>query len=225
MQHGCIIVGASGSLGSQIIPPARDYITIYADKISTNDRISVLDIADQSAIKTFVKNISFTSADRWHICIASGVYDGIQKNILEWEQVEHSLQINLVGPMYFLLRCIARIREENLSARIVLISSMAAGVGSHDVGYGIAKAGLNGAVRSLSKVYAQHGITTIGIAPGIFDSTMSQKQDDSRRNAAIQATHLKRATRVNEVAEVARYALFDASDALTGTIIPVSGGQ
>lgn len=120
---------------------------------------------------------------------------------------------------------VERLRFSGKSGRIVVVSSAAAHVGSHDLGYGIAKAGLSGLVRSMSKKYAREGISIIGIEPGIFDSKMSAQQSEARRQEAIRQTHLGRPLIIDEIVATTHYAIFEAPDALTGTFIKPNGGQ
>ena len=135
-----------------------------------------------------------------------------------------SVQVNLLGVAHFVAEILSR-SDHIAKKRIVLVGSTAAHVGSRDLGYGIAKAGLNGLVVSLSKVLASCATTVIGINPGVFESPMSAAVSKGRRGKAVQGTHIQRAGTVDEIGNLVRYAAFEAPDYLTGTILNINGGQ
>jgi 3-oxoacyl-[acyl-carrier protein] reductase len=135
-----------------------------------------------------------------------------------------SVQVNLLGVAHFVAEILSR-ANHIAKKRIVLVGSTAAHVGSRDLGYGIAKAGLNGLVVSLSKVLANRATTVIGINPGVFESPMSAAASKARRDRAIQDTHIRRAGTVDEIGNLVRYAAFEAPEYLTGAILNINGGQ
>jgi len=135
-----------------------------------------------------------------------------------------SVQVNLLGVAHFVAEILSR-SDPRAKKRIVLVGSTAAHVGSRDLGYSIAKAGLNGLVVSLSKVLASRATTVIGINPGVFDSPVSAATSRARRDKAVQATHIQRAGTVEEIGNLVSYAAFAAPDYLTGTILNINGGQ
>jgi 3-oxoacyl-[acyl-carrier protein] reductase len=135
-----------------------------------------------------------------------------------------SVQVNLLGVAHLVAEILSR-SDHIAKKRIVLVGSAAAHVGSRDLGYAIAKAGLNGLVVSLSKVLASRATTVIGINPGVFESPMSAAVSKARRNKAVQGTHIQRAGTVEEIGNLVRYAAFEAPEYLTGTIVNINGGQ
>ena len=135
-----------------------------------------------------------------------------------------SVQINLVGVAHFVAEILSR-SDHIPKKRIVVVGSTAARVGSRDLGYAIAKAGLNGLVVSLSKVLASRATTVIGVNPGVFESPMSAGVSKARRAKAIQGTHVQRGGTVDEIGNLVRYAAFEAPEYLTGAILNINGGQ
>jgi 3-oxoacyl-[acyl-carrier protein] reductase len=154
-----------------------------------------------------------------------GVFGAMTLGIFDEGLFLDSIQINLVGISHFTSLMANRCLEAKKTARFVLVGSAASHVGSLDWGYGLAKAGLNGLIRSISKSGAALGLVAIGLNPGIFESDMSDRVPQERREQAIQETHLKRAGHLEEVASVVKYLAIDAPVMLTGSIIHMSGGQ
>lgn len=232
-KEGLIVLGAKGSLGNAFVNAAmeqgkfEDSHVHLLDK-RPDDSLSVksCDLSSSSSIRVALNDIDFSQSDYWRILVATGIYNGTDSSCMDWNEISTTLQVNLIGVSQFVVGAVDKIKKAEKRARIVVVSSAAAGVGSRDLGYGISKAGLTGLVRSVSKQSAKDGITAIGIAPGLFKSAMSRDhQSDDRKQDAIMQNHLGRSLELDEVLKTAFYAAYDAPDALTGTFINPNGGQ
>jgi 3-oxoacyl-[acyl-carrier protein] reductase len=108
--------------------------------------------------------------------------------------------------------------------RIVNISSVSALVGNRgQVNYAAAKAGLNGATKSLSLELASRGITVNAVAPGIIATPMSESNfpDDVIK----QLVPMKRAGKAEEVADLVDFLVSDRASYISGQIISINGGM
>ena len=107
--------------------------------------------------------------------------------------------------------------------RIVAMSSISAIMGNRgQANYAAAKAGLTGAVRSLSLECAPRGVTANVVAPGIIESpaitaVMSREQ-------IAKLVPARRAGRPEEVAELVGFLASDRAGYITGQTISVNGG-
>jgi NAD(P)-dependent dehydrogenase (short-subunit alcohol dehydrogenase family) len=124
--------------------------------------------------------------------------------------------------------------EKQGSGAIVNVSSMAAirFAPYPMLAYSSSKAGVNALTRSIAMQYAQQGIRSNCIMPGLIDTPMAieglskrldiEKEDlVGMRNAAVPMKHM------GEAWDIAYTALFLASDEakyITGVVIPVDGG-
>ena len=108
--------------------------------------------------------------------------------------------------------------------RIVAISSVSALMGNRgQVNYAAAKAGLIGAVKSLSREVASRGITVNAVAPGVIASPAVEASMDARRIAEI--VPMRRAGRPEEVADLVGFLASDNAGYITGQVVSINGGM
>lgn len=218
-----MLLGSEGSLGSEIARGLHQrslpFIAVDKNKKSNLKNIQYFcaDFSKMSEVSKLTQNLSAQLSEENILISAIGKFD--EEDLLE------SLRINLISLADISLHLSKKCINDGKKLRLIFTGSAAGVVGSSNIGYGVAKAGLNGLVVSLSKKFANYGITTIAVNPGIFTSSMSKSVSQKRQKFAINQTHLKRAGTVSEIANVVMYAALDAPNFMTGTFLSVSGGQ
>lgn len=106
---------------------------------------------------------------------------------------------------------------------IVIISSVSARLGHRgQTNYSAAKAGLEGACRSLASEVARLGIRVNVVAPGIIETEMIQ---DIPKAMIKQIIPMGRVGLPEEVAKVVRFLCFEDASYITGQVISVNGGM
>ncbi|MFH0786005.1 MAG: 3-oxoacyl-ACP reductase FabG [Pseudomonadota bacterium] len=106
---------------------------------------------------------------------------------------------------------------------IVIISSVSARLGHRgQTNYSAAKAGLEGACRSLASEVARLGIRINVVAPGIIETEMTQAIP---RAMIKQIIPMGRVGLPEEVAKVVRFLCFEDASYITGQVISVNGGM
>ena len=107
--------------------------------------------------------------------------------------------------------------------RIIAISSISALLGNRgQANYAAAKAGLGGAIRSLSLECAPRGVTANVVAPGVIDSPAVTAVMTTEQVARL--VPARRAGRPEEVAALVGFLASDEAGYITGQTIAVSGG-
>lgn len=228
-----IILGSEGALGSALIAELqrKNFSTIIAvDKNKKTQQKNMnyfcADFSDAKQVEALSKFLQKNLTGENLVISTVGKFgDDYESEKFTAENLLDSLQINLLSIAKISLDLSKKCVASGKKMRLVIIGSTAGSVGSRDIGYGISKAGLNGLVISLSKVFAQKNVTVIGVNPGIFSSKMSQGVAKKRQEAVINQTHLKRAGTIAEIVNSTLYAALDAPDFLTGSLIDVNGGQ
>lgn len=108
--------------------------------------------------------------------------------------------------------------------RIIALSSVTARMGNRgQVNYAAAKAGLEGAVRSLSREVAGRGLTVNAIAPGIIASPATAAVMDAEQIAAL--VPAKRAGQPEEVADLVAFLASGKAAYINGQTIGINGGM
>ena len=106
---------------------------------------------------------------------------------------------------------------------IVTLSSVSARWGHRgQANYSAAKAGLEGACRSLASEVARLGIRVNAVAPGLIETAMIQ---DFPREMIKQIVPMGRPGLPEEVAKVVRFLCSEDASYITGQVIAVNGGM
>jgi len=108
--------------------------------------------------------------------------------------------------------------------RIIALSSVTARMGNRgQVNYAAAKAGLEGAVRSLAREVGSRGITVNAVAPGIIESPATSAVLDAGAIAAM--VPARRAGQPDEVADLVAFLASERAAYISGQTIGINGGM
>ena len=149
----------------------------------------------------------------------------------EWDRV---IDINLKGTWLCCQAVIPAMRRQKYG-RIVTVGSNAAVIGgnsrpwldrgeqlgSANIAYGTAKAGVHGMTLFLAKELAADGITANSLAPGPVATAMVK----NIRQGVVDSIPIGRIGTPEEIADAALYLAGELSAYVTGTILDINGGR
>ena len=153
----------------------------------------------------------------------AGTHDDVPMAGMSAAQWHGPIDTSLHG-FYAVLRPLLLPMMATRWGRIVAVSSVSALLGNRgQVAYAAAKAGLVGAVRSLSREVATRGITANAVLPGIIASPAVAAAMDPKRIA--EAVPMRRAGTPEEVADLVGFLAGPHSGYITGQAISINGGM
>jgi 3-oxoacyl-[acyl-carrier protein] reductase len=179
------------------------------------------DLADVPAMQAALEAVLADGAVQILVHNA-GIHDDVPLAGMSEAQWRGVLDVSLTG-FFAALRPLILPMIGTRWGRIVAISSISALLGNRgQANYAAAKAGLIGAVKSVSLEYAARGVTANVVAPGIIESPAVEAAMGRERIA--QLVPARRAGRPEEVAAVVGFLCSDAAGYVSGQTIAVSGG-
>ena len=136
----------------------------------------------------------------------------------EWDDV---INTNLNG-FYNVLKPLIMPMLQKRRGRIIALSSVTGLTGNRgQVNYGASKAGIIGAVKSLSREVAKRNVTVNCVAPGIIETDMTEEIPDE---IISQTVPMNRKGTPEEVASLINYLMSEDASYITGQVISVNGG-
>lgn len=233
-----LVTGASGAIGGAIATQlAVDGYHVYAHANQHRENVESLaadiqangglatavtfDVTDSAAVERALTALLLNGPIQVVVNNAGvhddGVFPGMRDD--QWYRV---LDISLNG-FFNVTKPLTLPMIRTRWGRIVNISSVAGITGNRgQVNYSAAKGGLNAATKSLALELASRGITVNAVAPGIIETQSSAHAFDA---AAIERiVPMKRAGRVEEVADLVSFLCSDRANYITGQIVSINGG-
>jgi len=143
-----------------------------------------------------------------------------------WQQV---FDLNITGP-FLCAQVLGREMIKAKRGKIVNIASIAGLVGRNpkaynSVAYGASKGALVNFTRDLAVKWAQHNIQVNCICPGFFVTPLNQKLYEKNRESIDREIPLGGPGGPDDLKGIAVLLSSDASNFMTGAIIPVDGGS
>ena len=140
----------------------------------------------------------------------------------EWDAV---IAVNLKSAFNYIHAC-TPIMMHQRGGSIINMSSV---VGVHgnagQCNYAASKAGMIALAKSIGQEIGRRGVRANAIAPGFIETAMTEALPDDVRKAWIENIPLRRAGRVEDIANVATFLASDLSSYVTGQVIQVDGGM
>ena len=219
-------------LGAAVVVASRT----AADVEETRSQISSLgsiegtpcDVSDRDAAKALIRDVRARHGALDILVCSHGVYDADSPFLdLSEEQWDRTIGTNLNGNFVLAQATARSMVADGRPGRIVFISSingLASEPGCSD--YNTSKAGLHGFARSIAYDLAPHGITVNVVAPGWVRSPMSAPYLSEEVLSGRQRFNMTgRVGEPEDIAGAVGWLVDPSSSYVTGTVIPVDGGQ
>jgi len=215
--------GATVALGDVVVAGAE---AVAKEIVAGGGRALAvgMDVGDAGQVRDFVDRV-VSELGRLDVMFANaGIAHSapfLEHPEAEWHRV---LRVNLSG-VFFCCQAAARQMVRQGGGRIIATASINGFRGVENlVGYNVAKAGVIELTKTLAVELAKHHIAVNAIAPAQIDTRLTRSLPEEARRRRVDRIPMGR---FGEVDEVARAALFLASDDasyVTGHTLAVDGG-
>ncbi|WP_330241454.1 SDR family NAD(P)-dependent oxidoreductase [Streptomyces sp. NBC_00525] len=227
---GRAVAAAFAAAGDTVVIADRDAERVTATAAELGVHGLALDITDESGIASRLDEVQEKFGPVEVLVNNAGLLT-LHGTVLELPgaDLDTILRTNVVGTFLMTQQTARRMVEAGVAGAIVNISSIGGrqptpGMG----GYESSKAAVDALTRWAAIELAQHGIRVNAVAPGPVLTDMlaaGMPEGSPQRKAWEDRIPLKRLAPVEQVAAAAVFLAGDSAAHITGTSLPVDGGQ
>jgi 3-oxoacyl-[acyl-carrier protein] reductase len=225
-----VVTGGSGAIGAAIVHVLREAgaQAVSLDVAQPKDDSTAwvrCDVREDSSVAAAVNKVA-EQHGRLDILVHGA---GISRDAVLWklspEDWDVVQQVNLRGAFLLLRHGLPWLRKQ-AGGRIVLIGSINGSRGKFGTGtYSASKAGLIGLMKTAAREVSGFGILVNVVEPGWVRTPLTDKVPAELREAAIEASLLKKALEPVDVAHAVLYLCGPGGRFITGQILRVDAGQ
>lgn len=155
---------------------------------------------------------------------AAVAYDDITTN-LRLQPLEQMFTVNVYAPFMLTKYAIRHMLLHHIAGSIVHLSSISVHTGYKGLSmYAATKGALEAFSKNVAREFGERGIRSNCIVAGFMDTDMSASLNEDQKKRIYRRTALKKAVRIESVAETIAFLLSEQSDSITGQNIFVDAG-
>jgi glucose 1-dehydrogenase len=231
LQKVAVITGAASGIGRACAEEflKRGYRVAVMDIIPSDLRDVLylkVDVSNQDEVDAAIAEVEASCGGLDVVVNNAGVCSNIPFLEMTKEQYDNVVQTNQYGTFY-VMQAAARVMVSNKTSGVIInMSSIFSEVASLGViHYHASKAAVSMMTKSAALELAPYGIRVVGVAPGIIDTPMLQRDKEQGMWEVLQQKHMRgRALQPSEVASVVAFLASDAASGMNGTVIPIEDG-
>jgi 3-oxoacyl-[acyl-carrier protein] reductase len=189
--------------------------------------ISQVDLSDQHSITQFTEAlIEKNTIPSKIVQLAAPKYKFVRFKDFKWDDFSLNMDIQVKSTALILQALLPFMVKERFGRIVVMLSSATLGVPPKATSpYTTSKYALLGLLKSLASEYAAKGICINGISPSMIETPFLNDIPEKIVEIAAHVHPLKRNATVDDITPLITHLLSDEAQFMTGTNIPVTGGE
>ena len=236
-----LVTGGTSGIGKMMalaLARAGAFVWIVSTRDNADETISEIkqqgsegaffqvDVTDYNKLETMLSHIYGVSKKIDILVNAAGINLRIPAEDLSLDDWQKTININLTAP-YYLSQLVVKKMKENQWGRIINIASLQSLRAFDDsIPYGASKGGVMQLTRALAQSYSKHGILVNAIAPGFFNTKLTESlfKDPKKLQTLAGKTMINRNGEERDLFGISVFLCSDANSYITGQTIFLDGG-